>query len=78
MPESHHGVVFVHNVVAVNRILPDPVAEAEEELNTLVRMDLHYVLASVLFDGQCRRRTVTRKDLVFLEVDMDGVRPISG
>jgi hypothetical protein len=70
-------VVFMHNVVAVDRILPDPVAEAEEDLNTFVRMHFRHVLASVLLDGQNRRRAVAREDLVLLEVDMDGVRPIS-
>ena len=70
-------MVLMDYVMAVDRILSDPIAEAEEELDTLVRMDLHYVLARML-DGQRRRRTVARQYLVFLKMDMDGVRPISG
>src|ERR1700719_5211390 len=47
VPKRHHGVVFVHHVVAVNRIFPDPVAEAEEELHPLIGMQLSHVLARI-------------------------------
>src|ERR1700689_566838 len=76
VPESHHGVVFVNYVVAVNWILAHPVAEAEEDLHTFVRVYLHNVLSRVL-NGQGRRQSVTREDLVLLKMNMDWVRPIS-
>src|SRR5260370_22815895 len=38
VPYSHHGVVFMHHVVAVDGVLTQPVAEAEEEQDALVGM----------------------------------------
>src|ERR1700683_5401445 len=46
VPKSHHGVVFVHDIVAVDGILAQPVTEAEEELRSLVGMQLRDVLAA--------------------------------
>src|ERR1700720_3086857 len=73
VPQSHHGVVLVYDVVAVDWILADPVAEAEEELDTLVGMQLRDILSRAL-NGQRRSGAVTREDLVFLKVDVNGVR----
>src|SRR5580658_3693870 len=77
VPQSHHGVILVNHVVAVDRILTHPVAEAEEELHTFVRVYLHHVLARLL-DGQGRRQSVACEDLVFLQVDMDWMGPVPG
>src|SRR5690349_6944708 len=40
VPEGHHGVVLVHHVVTMDRVLAQPVAEAEEQQHALVRMQL--------------------------------------
>src|SRR5882762_3781686 len=45
MPQRHHGVVFVDHVMAMDGILPEPVSEAEEQLNALVLLQLGYILA---------------------------------
>src|SRR5712692_9446746 len=76
VPNPHHGVVFMHHVVAVDGILAQPVAEAEEEQDALVGMQLGHVLARPL--NQRGRHPVAGEDLVLLEVDMDRVGPIAG
>src|ERR1700739_3659523 len=45
VPQRHNGVVLVTHVVAVDRVLTQPVAEAEEEQRALVGMQLRHVLA---------------------------------
>src|SRR5438876_5224706 len=76
IPQSHHRVVFMHHVVAVNGVLAQPVAEAEEKQDPLVRTQLGHVLARLL--NQRGRRAVAEEDLVLLEMDMDRVCPIAG
>ncbi len=46
LPDRHHGVVLMHHVVTVDRVLAQPVAEAEEQLHALVGMQLRHVLAA--------------------------------
>src|SRR5260370_918210 len=59
VPQRHHGVVFMHHVMAVDRVLMQPIAEAEEQLHPLVGMQLRHVLAS-RFTRYCNRRPVAR------------------
>src|SRR5499427_1092204 len=75
VPKRHHGVIFVHHVVTVNRIFPGPVAELEEEPHPLVGMQLSDVLARIL-DRERWRLPVARQDLVLFEVDVDRMGPI--
>src|SRR5712692_8881639 len=42
VPEPHHGVVFMHHVVTMNRVLAQPVAEAEEQEYALVGVQLRH------------------------------------
>src|SRR5215813_2803670 len=63
--------------MAMNRILAQPVAEAEEKFHAFVRMQLCHVLARAL-DGQRRRHAVARENLVLFKMDVNGVRPIAG
>src|SRR6185436_10880869 len=44
-PQEHHGVILVHDVVAMQRIVAAEVAEAEEELDRLVESEPYHVLA---------------------------------
>src|SRR5712692_8062188 len=76
VPERHHGVVFVHHVMAMDGVLAQPVAEAEEEFHALVRTQLRHILAGS-FD-QRRRNPVAAHNLMLFQVDVDGVRPIAG
>src|ERR1700719_2514432 len=45
LPQGHHGVIFMDHVVTVSGVLAQPVAEAEEQLDALVGMQLSHVLA---------------------------------
>src|SRR5712692_5783301 len=65
VPERHHGVVFVHHVMAMDGVLAQPVAEAEEEFHALVRTQLRHVLAGS-FD-QRRRNPVAAHNLMLSE-----------
>src|SRR5258707_14611780 len=38
VPDGHHGVVFMDHVVAVDRVLMQPIAETEEQLHPLIGM----------------------------------------
>src|SRR5215467_4649983 len=40
IPQAHHGVIFVHHVVAVDGVLAQPVPEAEEEQDALIGSQL--------------------------------------
>src|SRR5258708_7487178 len=48
VPQRHHGVVLVDHVMAVDRVLMQPIAEAEEQLHPLVGMQLRNILASLV------------------------------
>src|SRR5262249_34920016 len=61
----------------VDRVLAEPVAEAEEQQDSLVLMQLRHVLAGLL-NSERRRDTVPRENLVLLQVDVYGVSPIPG
>ena len=45
VPEGHHRVILMHDVVTVHGILAQPVAEADKQLHPLVGMQLRDVLA---------------------------------
>src|SRR5580692_10374484 len=76
-PPSHHGVIFVNHVVAMQRIAAVEVAEAEEQLHPLRGLQPSHIFSGVL-DLQRRRGKVPRDDLMLLEVDVDRVRPVAG
>src|SRR5712691_7067857 len=76
VPERHHGVVFMHHVMAVDGVLAQPVAEAEEEFHPLVGMQLGHVLAPQV-PRHGRLHPVAAHNLMLLQVDVDGVRPIA-
>jgi hypothetical protein len=44
-PSKHHRVIFVDHVVAVHWVAAVEVAEAEEELDALVRLQARHVFA---------------------------------
>src|SRR5262245_48011629 len=56
--EHHHRVVLVNDVVAVNRVVPAEVAEAEEQLDLLVEAQAEDVLAGVVHGVGLRRGAV--------------------
>src|SRR5262249_26041007 len=72
-PQRHHGVILVHYVVAMHRITPGKIAEAEEQNVGLVVVQLRNVFAGVLH--QWRWSAVARDDLVFFEMNVDGMHP---
>jgi hypothetical protein len=71
---QHHRVVLVDRVVAMHRVSPDKVSEAEEQFDVVVLTQPHDVLAAPL--DQRRRLPVPSYDLVFFEVNVDRVLPI--
>ena len=71
---QHHRVVFVNRVVAVHGVAPDEVAEAEEQFDIVVLSQPHDILAAPLDCG--RRVAVATDDLVFFEVNVNGVLPV--
>ena len=62
--------------MAVDRVLAQPVAEAEEELHALVGMQLGNVLSGT-FDRQRSAFTVAGENLVLLQVNVHRMGPIS-
>ena len=66
-------VIFVHDVVAVQRVAALPIAEAEEQLHLLVVVQWRDVLARHL--DLRRRRAVAAQDLELFHVDVDRVHP---
>src|SRR5215468_10883175 len=76
-PQGHHGVIFMHQVVAVHGITSQEIAEAEEDLHRLVVAKLNHVLTRFL-DCQRRRSAIAGNDLVLLKVDMNRMHPASG
>src|SRR5215472_14038257 len=74
VPQGHHGVVFVDHVMTVDRILMQPIAEAEEQLNPLVGMQLRDVLPSRVC-GHGWSDSVACQDPVLLQVNVNGMRP---
>src|SRR5215467_16041173 len=77
VPQRHHGVVFMHHVMAVDGVLAQPVAETEEQLHPLVGMQRSHVFAAEIL-GHSWRNPVAVHDLVLFQVDVDRVRPIAG
>src|ERR1700722_17351351 len=76
VPQSHHGVIFMHHVVAVNGVAAKPIAEAEEQEHALVGVQLGYVLSRVL-GCQRVRHPVAGENLMLFQVNVDGVSPIA-
>src|ERR1700722_17234137 len=77
VPQRHHCVILVHHVVTVDRVLTRPVAEFEEQHRALVRMQLRDVLpAEIGRYAGCH--AVAAENLVFLQVNVHGVRPVAG
>src|SRR5579864_2456643 len=69
VPQGHHGVIFMNYVMAMNRVLAQPIAEAEENLHSLVGVHLYYVLTSLVRGygqrvGRGQRHAVTAQNLV--------------
>src|SRR5688572_26832072 len=75
IPPQHHRVVLVNRVVAVHRVAPDEVSEAEEYLYIVAIAQPHHVLAPP-FDLR-RQIPVALDDLVLLEVNVDRVLPVT-
>src|SRR5687768_4794569 len=71
---QHHRVVFVNRVVAVHRVTSDKVAEPEVDLYVVTLAESYNVLTAALDQRGCV--PVALENLVFLEVNMDWVRPI--
>src|SRR6266516_1557125 len=63
------------HVVAMDGVLSCPVAEAEKELNAFVLMQPRYVLPRNFEIG--RRHAIARQDLVFFQMDVDRMLPIT-
>src|SRR6185503_18736845 len=76
LPDEHHGVILVHDVVAVERITADKVAEAEERLGLHVVFEPDDILAPVQNQASRRRwSAVDREELKLLEVNVRGMLP---
>ena len=71
---QHHRVVLVNRVVAVHRVAPHKIAEAEINSHIIVFTEPYDIL-SASFD-QRRRIAVARENLVLLKVDVDRMGPI--
>ncbi len=71
---QHHRVVFVNRVVTVHRVAPREIAEAEINLYVIVLAKSDDVLAASFDQRRCL--TVSFENLVFLEVNVDRMRPI--
>src|SRR5437016_3136257 len=76
VPPEHHGMVLVHDVVAVHGIPPVEVPEAHEEPDLFVALQPHDVLPGHLVGR--RRDAVAREDAELLEMDVDRVLPVAG
>src|SRR5215469_17190960 len=63
--------------MTVDRILMQPIAEAEEQLNPLVGMQLRDVLPSRVC-GHGWSDSVACQDPVLLQVNVNGMRPVTG
>src|SRR5712691_11584143 len=73
---QHHRVVLVDRVVAVHRVLPVEVTEAEEQGGLAVRLQSEHVLAADLDEGGYGGRpAIDRECLELLEVGVDGMFP---
>src|SRR5688572_19145738 len=68
-------MIFVNRVVTVHRITSDKVAEAEVDPNIVSLAQSDNVLASAL--DQRGRISVSLQNLMFLEVNMNWMRPIA-
>src|SRR5688500_12405590 len=76
LPDEHHGVILMHDVVTVERITSDKVAEAEERLGLHVVFEPDDVFAPVEDQSARRRRSaVDREKLKLLEVDVRRMLP---
>ena len=71
---KHHRVVLVNRVVAMHRVAPHKIAEAEINSYIIVFTESYDIL-SASFD-QRRRVAVARENLVLLKVDVDRMGPI--
>src|SRR5712691_7147756 len=76
LPAHHHGMILVHCIVAMHRIVPQEVAEGEEDPNFLVRMEEDYIFTAILNRPRRDWYSVPRQDHVLLEVDVDRMRPL--
>src|SRR5262245_6610896 len=73
VPQHHHHILM-HYVVAVNGILAEEVAETNEDLDFLVRPQKEHVFLALLVRE--RRRPLPQENSEFLEMNMNGVRPL--
>src|SRR5262245_11497156 len=69
-PAHHHCMVFMHRVMAMQRITSRPIAEAEEDLHSFVLPQLHHVLARDFVVEGCFL-AVPRHDLMLLEMNVN-------
>src|SRR5712691_8898948 len=77
VPADHHGVVLMHQVVTVHRILPQKIAKAQEHPQALIGAEHVDIFAAEFVrryrDGDPFPRLA--KDAAFLEMDMHGMGP---
>src|SRR5262249_49824093 len=73
LPYQHHGMIFMHEVVAVHRIPAEEIAEPEEKMHRVIELDPHHVFSRCLYER--RRRSVPGQDLEFFEMDVDRMLP---
>ena len=72
---QHHGVVLVNRVVAVHRVAPDEVSEAEEKCNVVAISQPHDILAAPFNFN--RQVPVALDDLMLFEVNVDRMLPVT-
>src|SRR5207302_466193 len=75
VPPEHHGVVFMHEVVAMRWVPSQEVLESHEDLYIVVRSQFYYVFPACLMS--CRRSPVSREDPECHQVNVDGVAPVA-
>jgi hypothetical protein len=71
----HHGVVFVDDVVAVERILAEEVPELDVDLLLLAGMKPDHILSGILDIARLDGDAIARQDTEFLVVQVDRVGP---
>ncbi len=70
---QHHGIVFVHIVVAVNDITAFEIIKAVEHFCHVTRTEHRDILSRFEYPGW--RLAIPFENLEFLEVNMHRVRP---
>src|SRR5947209_34094 len=61
-PQRHHGMVFMDHIVAMQRVSPRKVAEAEENLHAFIVVKLHNIFTRFL-NRQRRRSAISGNNL---------------